>query len=68
MFIDGMKLKFLYNTLLTIGIVLMFLSAIASYRSTQYTIMAASIAVLLLLFYLKIRLLREIKEATRKKS
>lgn len=63
-----MKLKFLYNTLLTIGIVLMFLSAIAAFKSGQYPIMAFSIAVLLLLFYLKIRLLREVREATRKKG
>jgi len=62
-----MKLKFLYNTLLTIGIVLMFLSAIASYRSGQYAIMTASVAILLLLFYLKIRLLKEVRESTRKK-
>lgn len=62
-----MKLKFLYNTLLTIGIVLMFLSALASYNSGQYLIMTASVAILLLLFFLKIRLLKEVKEAARKK-
>lgn len=62
-----MKMKFLYNTLLTIGIVLMFLSALSAYRSEQYWITAASVAIMLILFFLKFRLLKEIRESARKK-
>lgn len=62
-----MKLKFLYNTLLTVGIVLMFLSAIASYQSQQYGFMAASLAVLVVLFWLKVRLLKDVRQTINKK-
>lgn len=64
---NTMKWKFLYNTLLTLGIVLMFLSAIASFKSEQYNIMAFSVAVLLLLFWLKVRLLKDVKQTIKKK-
>lgn len=63
-----MKIKFLYNTLLTIGIVLMLLSAVAAYNSDQYLIMAISIAVLLLLFWLKVQLLKQVRETVRSKK
>jgi len=64
---NTMKWKFLYNTLLTLGIVLMFLSAIASFQSEQYNIMAFSVAVLLLLFWLKVRLLKDVRQTIKKK-
>jgi hypothetical protein len=60
-----MKLKFLYNTLLTIGIVLLFMSIISSYSTGQYTILAVSVGLMLFLIYLKVNLLKGIREATR---
>lgn len=60
-----MKLKFLYNTLLTIGIVLLFMSIISSYSTGQYTILAVSVGLMLFLIYLKIMLLKGIREATK---
>lgn len=63
-----MKLKFLYNTLLTIGIVLMFLSAVAAFNSDQYLIMGISIAVMILLFWLKVQLLKQVRDTVRNKK
>ena len=62
-----MKLKFLYNTLLTIGIVLMVLSAVNAYNSDQHLYMGISIAVVLLLLWVKARLLKHVRETVRKK-
>jgi len=62
-----MKLKFLYNTLLTLGIVLMILSAVSAFKSDQTTFMWISIAILVVLFWLKVQLLKQVREATRKK-
>lgn len=61
-----MKVKFLYNTLLTVGIALMFLSTIAAYNSGQTTIMYASIAVAALLVWLKVQLLKQVQQSTKK--
>lgn len=60
-------MKFLYNTLLTLGIVFMFFSAIASYQSQNYQLMAVSVAVLLLMFWFKVRLLKDVKQTMKKK-
>ncbi len=60
-----MKLKFFYNTLLTLGIVLLFMSTISAYSAGQYTILAVSIGLMLFLAYLKINLLRNIRATTK---
>ena len=63
----NMKMKFLYNTLLTLGIVFMFFRAIASYQCQYYQLMAVSVAVLLLMFWFKVRLLKDVKQTMKKK-
>lgn len=60
-----MKVKFLYNTLLTVGIALMVLSTFAAYNSGQTIIMYVSIAVAILLAWLKVQLLKQVQQATK---
>ncbi len=63
-----MKIKFLYNTLLTVGIVLMVLSTVSAYQSKQTVIMIVSLAVAILLFWLKIQLLKQVRQSSKKKG
>ncbi len=62
-----MKRHFLYNILLNIGLILMILSAVAAYQSAQYMILAISLAIILVLGYLKYRLLRQVRQLTKDK-
>lgn len=63
-----MKIKFLYNVLLTIGIALMFLSTIAAYNSGQTLIMYVSIGIGILLIWLKVQLLKQVQQTTKPTS
>ncbi|WP_326328021.1 DUF6358 family protein [Parapedobacter sp. 10938] len=66
-----MKKYFLYNVLLSIALILMALAAIAAYNSddngSKYPILAITIAIFLILVYLKYRLLKQIKHFTKDK-
>lgn len=62
-----MKLKFFYNILLTLGIVLLLLSAVSAYNNGQHMIFGISVALLILLFWLKIQLLKQVKDSVKRK-
>jgi len=62
-----MKRHFIYNVLLNIGLILMVLSTVAAYNSKQYPILAIAVAIILVLGYLKYRLLRQIRQMTKGK-
>jgi hypothetical protein len=61
-----MKRHFLYNILLNIGLILMLLSAVAAYNSGQQPILYISVAIIAVLGYLKYRLLKQIRQFTKK--
>ena len=66
-----MKTYFLYNVLLNIALILMGFAAIAAYNSddngSKNLILAISIAIFLVLAYLKYRLLKQVKQYTKDK-
>jgi len=62
-----MKKYFLYNILLNVGIILMALAAMAAYNSIQYPIVAIAVAIVVLLGYLKYRLLKQVRQLTKHK-
>ncbi|MFC3199685.1 DUF6358 family protein [Parapedobacter deserti] len=61
-----MKRYFFYNILLNVGLILMLLSAVAAYNSSDYPILAIAVAITLVLGYLKYRLLKQIRHLTKK--
>ncbi len=66
-----MKRHFLYNTLLNIGLILMMLTAIAAYNgetqnNEKYFILGITVVIILLLGYLKYRLLKQVRQLTKK--
>lgn len=63
-----MKLKFFYNTLLTLGIALMLLSAVSSYQAEQYLYLAISLALIVVLGWLKYKLLADVKNTIKTKK
>ena len=66
-----MKTYFLYNVLLNVALILMALAAVAAYNSdddgSKHLILAISIAIFLVLAYLKYRLLKRVKQYTKDK-
>lgn len=54
--------KFLYNTFLNIGIIVLAYCTIAAYNGQQYSIMVGSILGISALIYLKIKLAKKVKE------
>lgn len=64
--ICAVKRYFFYNVLLNIALILMILSVVAAYNSSQYAILAISVGIMALLIYLKYRLLKQIKQQHRK--
>lgn len=61
-----MKRYFFYNVLLNIALILMILSVVAAYNSSQHGILAISVGIMAVLIYLKYRLLKQIKQQSRK--
>lgn len=57
-----MKRYFLYNILLNISLILMFFSVVAAYQSRQYIVLAISILIILIVGYLKYRLLKQVRQ------
>ncbi|MGV3761692.1 DUF6358 family protein [Parapedobacter sp.] len=67
-----MKRYFFYNVMLNIGLILMSFATIAAYSSddngSKYLILAISVAILLVLAYLKYRLLKLVRQFTQEKN
>jgi len=66
-----MKRHFLYNTLLNIGLILMTFAAVAAYNSEaqnseKYLILSVTVFIIILLGYLKYRLLKQVRQLTKK--
>lgn len=61
-----MKTYFLYNTLLNIAVILMGLAVWAAYRSEQYIIMAITVLIVIILGWLKYRLLKQVRQRIKK--
>ncbi|WP_262248911.1 DUF6358 family protein [Parapedobacter soli] len=60
-----MKKYFLYNVMLNIGLILMGLAVWAAYRLADYTILAITVAIFIVLVWLKIRLLKQVRQFTK---
>lgn len=60
--------KFIYNVLLNIGLIAMVFTAVSSFKKDQYFIVIGAICILVLLSFLKIRLLKEVREITKDNS
>lgn len=60
--------KFIYNVLLNIGLIAMIFTAVSSYKKEQYLIVILAICILILLSFLKIRLLKQVREITKDHS
>lgn len=60
--------KFIYNVLLNIGLIAMVYTAVSSYKTEQFTIMILSICIAIALAFLKIRLLKQVREITKDHS
>ncbi|WP_104443702.1 DUF6358 family protein [Parapedobacter indicus] len=57
-----MKRYFIYNVLLNISLILMFLSVVAAYQSSEYTVFGISLLIIGILGYLKYRLLKQVRQ------
>ncbi len=62
-----MAKKILLNILLNIAIMTIVLSAIWSYNNAHYGLLVGTIMLLAMLIFLKIRLVKKVRELTRKK-
>ncbi|SEG39780.1 DUF6358 family protein [Sphingobacterium lactis] len=63
-----MTKKFILNILLNLGIVFLVLSAWAGYNSGQMLYLGISIALLVVLIYLKVVLIKQVKRDVRAKE
>ncbi|MGM1430534.1 DUF6358 family protein [Sphingobacterium lactis] len=63
-----MTKKFILNILLNLGIVFLVLSAWAGYNSGQILYLGISIALLVVLIYLKVVLIKQVKRDVRAKE
>lgn len=60
------KRYFFYNIMLNVALILMILSVVAAYNSNQLPILVISVLIIALLIFLKYRLLKLIKQQTKK--
>lgn len=63
-----MAKKILLNILLNIAIITVVLSAIWSFRNNHYGLVAGAVVILAMLIFLKIKLVKSVRELTRKKG
>lgn len=63
-----MKKHFILNLLLNLGIIFLIMSGVAAYQSGNMLILGASIAISVVLIYLKIVLLKYVKNDLVKKQ
>jgi len=54
--------KLLYSTFLNIGIIVLLYSAFIAYNQQQYGIVAASVLGLAVLIYLKVKVLKQVRQ------
>ncbi len=60
--------KFIFNVLLNIGLIAMIFTAVSSYKREQYFTVIISISILIVLSFLKIRLLKQVRAITKDHS
>lgn len=60
--------KFIYNVLLNIGLIAMVYTAVSAYNNQQFLIVILSICIAIALSFLKIRLLKQVREITKDHS
>jgi hypothetical protein len=60
--------KFIYNVLLNIGLIAMVFAGVSSFKKEQYVIAVLALAIIILLSFLKIRLLKQVRDITKEKS
>ncbi len=63
-----MKKHFILNLLLNLGIIFLIMSGVAAYRSGNMLILGLSIAIAIVLIYLKVVLLKHVKNEIVKKQ
>lgn len=63
-----MKKHFILNLLLNLGIIFLVMSGVAAYQSGNMLILGASIAIAVVLIYLKVVLLKHVKSDLIKKQ
>ncbi len=56
-----MRKKLLYNVLLNVGLIVLVFSAVAAYNNQQYSILSVAAIGILLLIYLKIQLMKQVR-------
>jgi hypothetical protein len=56
-----MRRKLLYNVLLNIGLIVLVFCAVAAYNSQQYGILSIAVIGIVLLIYLKVRLMKQVR-------
>jgi len=61
-----MVFKFILNILYTIGLVVCIITAISAFRNHNYPVLAGAVFVAALVFIFKLRLLKDIKNLTKK--
>ena len=60
-----MAKKLIYNILLTVGLIATVFTAVKSFKNEQYEIMIVALAIVALLSYLKIKLLKQVRGITK---
>ena len=63
-----MKKQFILNLLLNLGIIFLLMSGVSAYQSGNMLILGISIAVSIVLIYLKVVLIKHVKEDFKKKQ
>jgi len=58
--------KLLYSTFLNIGIIVLLYSSFIAYNNKQYGILTGAVLTVGVLIYLKIKVLKQVKETTKK--
>ena len=57
--------KFIYNVLLNVAIIAMIFAAVSSFKKEEYIIVVLALAIIGFLSFLKIRLLKQVREITK---
>lgn len=57
--------KFIYNVLLNIGLIAMVFAAVSAFNNGQYFIVIGAVCIIAFLSFLKIRLLKQVREITK---
>lgn len=63
-----MAKKFIFNVLLNVVLIAMVFTIVSAFKKDQYLLAAAAFALLLIVSYFKIRLLKQVREITKNQS